>query len=132
MTIHNGSSRAGIPPLWTSAFSRRTRETYHSQSEALVGNAVNAPDALSSMGEPTARFICRTDFCAKVTRQKKNGLYVFTYAGDGDTDSELVHLRSGRATVVIDTMVGKGRGMLSNALTAARNQIRKCVASCHL
>ena len=53
-------------------------------------------------------FICRADFCAKVTRQKKNGLYVFTYPGDGDTDSELMHLRSEQATVVIDTMVGKG------------------------
>lgn len=48
-------------------------------------------------------FLCRTDFCSKVTREKKGGLYVFTYAGDGATLPEQVHLRSEQATVVIDT-----------------------------
>jgi hypothetical protein len=47
-------------------------------------------------------FICRTDFCTKVKQEKKEGLYVFTYVGDGSTPPELVHLRSEQATVVID------------------------------
>jgi hypothetical protein len=47
-------------------------------------------------------FICRTDFCSKVKQDKKDGLYVFTYVGDGSTPPELMHLRSEQATVVID------------------------------
>jgi hypothetical protein len=52
-------------------------------------------------------FVCRTDFCAKVKQEKKNGLYVFTYIGDGGSAPELVHLRSEQATVVIDSTEGK-------------------------
>jgi len=48
-------------------------------------------------------FVCRTDFSAKLKREEKNGLYVFTYPGDGSTPPDGVHLRSGHATVVIDT-----------------------------
>jgi hypothetical protein len=53
-------------------------------------------------------FICRTDFCSKVKQEKKDGLYVFTYVGDGNTPPEQVHLRSEQATVVIDTMPARG------------------------
>jgi hypothetical protein len=49
-------------------------------------------------------FVCRTDFCPKVTHEKKGDLYVFTYVGDGSTPPEMVHLRSEQATVVIDTV----------------------------
>ena len=49
-------------------------------------------------------FVCRTDFCSKVKQEKKDGLYVFTFAGDGSTSPEQVHLRSEQATVVIDTV----------------------------
>jgi len=48
-------------------------------------------------------FVCRSDFCAKVKQERWNGLYVFTYAGDGSTAPERVHLRSEQATVVINT-----------------------------
>jgi hypothetical protein len=56
-------------------------------------------------------FVCRTDFCSKVKQEKKGGLYVFTYGGDGNTPPEQVHLRSEQATVVIDTV-----GALSGAI----------------
>jgi hypothetical protein len=56
-------------------------------------------------------FVCRTDFCLKVKQEKRDGLYVFTYAGDGNTPPEQVHLRSEQATVVIDTV-----GALSSAV----------------
>jgi hypothetical protein len=36
-------------------------------------------------------------------QEKKDGLYVFTYVGDGSAPPEQVHLRSEQATVVIDT-----------------------------
>lgn len=49
-------------------------------------------------------FACRTDFCSKVRQEKKDGLYVFTFAGDGSTPEAHVHLRSEQATVVIDTV----------------------------
>jgi hypothetical protein len=49
-------------------------------------------------------FVCRTDFCSKVKQEKKDGLYVFTFVGDGSTPAEQVHLRSEQATVVIDTV----------------------------
>jgi hypothetical protein len=49
-------------------------------------------------------FVCRTDFCTEVKQEKKGGLSVFTYLGDGRTPPELVHLRSEQATVVIDTV----------------------------
>jgi hypothetical protein len=52
-------------------------------------------------------FICRADICSKVKRERKNGLSVFTYAGDGSAAPENVHLRSERATVVIDNVAGK-------------------------
>ena len=52
-------------------------------------------------------FVCRADFCSKVKKEKKNGLYVFTYRGDGGAAPELVHLRSEQATVVIDTTEAK-------------------------
>jgi hypothetical protein len=51
-------------------------------------------------------FVCRADFCSKVKQGKKDGLYVFTYVGDGSTPPEYVHLRSEQATVVIDTVPG--------------------------
>ncbi len=35
-------------------------------------------------------FVCRADFCAKVKQEKKNGLYVFTYNGDGRAAPELL------------------------------------------
>ena len=51
-------------------------------------------------------FICRADLCAKVSQQKKNGLYVFTYLGDAGTAPEFVELYSEQSTVVIDTAKG--------------------------
>ena len=48
-------------------------------------------------------FVCRTDFSAAVKREKKGGLYMFTYAGDGSVPPDRVHLRSEHATVVMDT-----------------------------
>jgi hypothetical protein len=48
-------------------------------------------------------FVCRTDFCSKITQEKKGGLYVFTYKGDGKTAPERFHLRSEHSTVVLDT-----------------------------
>lgn len=48
-------------------------------------------------------FFCRTDFCSRVKQERKGGLYVFTYAGDGGSPPEQVHLRSEQATVVIDS-----------------------------
>jgi hypothetical protein len=48
-------------------------------------------------------FLCRTEFSTKVQSEKKDGLYVFTYAGDGSTSPERVHLRSEHGTVVVDT-----------------------------
>jgi hypothetical protein len=62
---------------------------------------------LQAMVNRPQDFVCRADFCAKVKQEKKNGLYVFTYNGDGGADPELVHLRSEQATVVIDTTVVK-------------------------
>jgi hypothetical protein len=49
-------------------------------------------------------FVCRADLCSKVKAEKTNGLYVFTYAGDGSANPERVHLRSEQATVVIDNI----------------------------
>ena len=49
-------------------------------------------------------FVCRASFCGNVKQERKNGLYVFTYAGDGGAAPELEHLRSELATVVIDTI----------------------------
>lgn len=49
-------------------------------------------------------FVCRADLCSKVRQEKTNGLYVFTYAGDGSANPEFVHLRSEQATVVIDNI----------------------------
>jgi hypothetical protein len=48
-------------------------------------------------------FVCRTEFRAAVKREKKGGLYVFSYAGDGSVPADRVHLRSEHGTVVIDT-----------------------------
>ncbi|MFL6444786.1 MAG: hypothetical protein ACJ713_13305 [Candidatus Sulfotelmatobacter sp.] len=48
-------------------------------------------------------FVCRADFCSKITQEKKGGLYVFTYAGDGSRAPEQFHLRSEDSTVVVDT-----------------------------
>jgi hypothetical protein len=47
-------------------------------------------------------FICRADFCSEIKSEKMNGLYVFTFSGDGKDAPERVHLRSEHATVVID------------------------------
>ncbi len=49
-------------------------------------------------------FVCRADFCSNVKHERKNGLYVFTYAGDGSAAPERVHLRSEQSTVVIDNV----------------------------
>jgi len=49
-------------------------------------------------------FVCRADLCSKVRQEKPNGLYVFTYSGDGSANPELVRLRSEQATVVIDNI----------------------------
>jgi hypothetical protein len=50
-------------------------------------------------------FVCRADFCSRVTQDKKGDLYYFTYAGDNSVAPEAgMHLRSEEATVVIDTM----------------------------
>jgi hypothetical protein len=48
-------------------------------------------------------FVCRTGFSAAVKRERKGGLCVFTYAGDGSIPPDRVHLRSEHAMVVIDT-----------------------------
>jgi hypothetical protein len=48
-------------------------------------------------------FVCRTEFSTKLKPETKNGLCVFTNAGDGSTPPTGVHLRSEHATVVIDT-----------------------------
>ena len=48
-------------------------------------------------------FVCRADFCSKMTQEKKGGLYVFTYTGDGNTSPERFHLRSEHSTVILDT-----------------------------
>jgi hypothetical protein len=48
-------------------------------------------------------FVCRAGFCSKVKQNKNNGLYVFTYAGDGSSAPERFHLRSEQSTVVVDT-----------------------------
>jgi hypothetical protein len=48
-------------------------------------------------------FVCRTEFTAAVKREKKGGLYMFTYAGDRSVAPDRVDLRSEHATVVIDT-----------------------------
>ena len=48
-------------------------------------------------------FVCRANFCSKVTQEKTDGLYVFTYVGDGSTAPERFHLRSEHSTVVVDT-----------------------------
>lgn len=48
-------------------------------------------------------FVCRTNFCSKVTQEKKDDLYVFTYIGDGTAPPERFHLRSEHSTVVVDT-----------------------------
>lgn len=48
-------------------------------------------------------FICRSDFCAKVKKEKKDNLYVFSFAGDGDAKRPTLQLRSEQATIVIDT-----------------------------
>lgn len=47
-------------------------------------------------------FICRTDCCSNMKEEKKNGLYFFTYVGDGSAPPEHVHLRSEHATIVVD------------------------------
>jgi hypothetical protein len=52
-------------------------------------------------------FVCRADFCSKVKKEKKNGLYIFTYGGAGGSAPELMHLRSEQATVVIDSTKGE-------------------------
>jgi len=49
-------------------------------------------------------FVCRADLCSKVKAEKTNGLYAFTYAGDGSANPERVHLRSEQVTVVIDNI----------------------------
>lgn len=59
-------------------------------------------------------FVCRTDFRAHVKSEKKGGLCVFTYAGDGSTPPERVHLRSEHAKVIVDT-AAEGRQSSQNS-----------------
>ncbi|HEY3930169.1 MAG TPA: hypothetical protein VGL89_17485 [Candidatus Koribacter sp.] len=47
-------------------------------------------------------FICRTGFSAEIKMERKDGLYFFTYGGDGNTPPEKFGLRSEHATVVMD------------------------------
>jgi hypothetical protein len=47
-------------------------------------------------------FVCRMELCSRVRPEKQNGLYVFTYAGDGGAREPAVSFRSEEATVVID------------------------------
>jgi hypothetical protein len=50
-------------------------------------------------------FVCRTEFCSRVRQDKQGDLYYFTYDGDNSVAPEgVMHLRSERSTVVIDTM----------------------------
>jgi hypothetical protein len=74
---------------------------------ALRSVRMLVPPAFSSpfqamVGRPQD-FVCRAEFCPKVKQEKKNGLYVFTYAGDGSSPEPVVQLRSEQATVVIDS-----------------------------
>jgi hypothetical protein len=48
-------------------------------------------------------FVCRADVCGQVKEEKKDGLYVFTYPGDGTSPPDRISLRSEASTVVIDT-----------------------------
>lgn len=48
-------------------------------------------------------FVCRASFCSKVKQDNNNGLYVFTYAGDGSSPPERFHLRSEHSNIVVDT-----------------------------
>lgn len=52
-------------------------------------------------------FVCRADLCPKVKHERKYGLHVFTYVGDGSAAPERVQLRSEQSTVVIDSIAGK-------------------------
>ena len=52
-------------------------------------------------------FVCRADSCSKMAQEKKGGLYVFTYSGDGNTAAERFHLRSEHSTVVVGTSSAK-------------------------
>ncbi len=47
-------------------------------------------------------FICRADVCSKIQQGRENGLYTFTYKGNGTTGRPPVWLRSENSTVVID------------------------------
>jgi hypothetical protein len=66
------------------------------------------PDFLTPFRAIVSRrqdFVCRAEFCSRVTQEKKGDLYYFTYAGDNSVAPEAaMHLRSEQATVVIDTM----------------------------
>jgi hypothetical protein len=46
-------------------------------------------------------FVCRTEFREKVKHETRGTLHIFTYAGDGTTTPEKLHLRSEHGTVVI-------------------------------
>ena len=48
-------------------------------------------------------FICRTEFASDMKLERKGGLCVYTYPGDGSTPPDAVHLRSERASVIIHT-----------------------------
>jgi len=51
--------------------------------------------------------VCRADLCSNVKHERKYGLHVFTYVGDGSAAPERVHLRSEQSTIVIDNIAGK-------------------------
>ena len=48
-------------------------------------------------------FVCRTEFATNMKLERKGGLYVYTFPGDGSTAPDDVHLRSEHAEVVVDT-----------------------------
>ena len=49
-------------------------------------------------------FICRADVCSQMQPGRENGLYTFTYKGDGTTGRPPIWLRSENSTVVIDNL----------------------------
>ena len=78
-------------------------------------------------------FVCRAEFCSRVTQEKRGDLYYFTYAGDTSVAPEAaMHLRSEQATVVIDTMkkgnLDGGSEVINDSLqtSASRGVLSNC------
>lgn len=51
-------------------------------------------------------FICRADICSEVKKEKRDGLYVFSFVGEGGLGKPVMQLRSEQSTVVIDNSTG--------------------------